>query len=151
MTFAEKLHDAAFLLVKAPISGTILTPDIKELYGSHIKNGTELCKLGNLSRMHVVIPVKEVDAGLVDIDDPVEVRVKAFPKHAITGQVMSIGVKTDSLDLTNTIPVHIEIENSDGKLRTGMRGKSRITAHRESFNAFLLRQFLRTIRMDLWF
>ena len=89
--------------------------------------------------------------GIEDVADPVEIRVLAFPENSINGQVTSIGVKTDSVNLANTIPVHIEIKNENRILRAGMSGKSRILAHRESLNAFLFRQFLRTIRMDLWF
>jgi len=141
----------AALIVQAPISGTILTPNISELNNAYIKKGTELCEMANLSRMHVVIPVRESDAGLVDIGDPVQVRVLAFQGRSFDGQVISMSAQTDTTKVENTIRVRLEIENEEGLLRTGMQGKSRIRAHQESWNAFLLRFLLRTIRMDLWF
>ena len=148
---ATKQETASALKVKSPIEGTILTSDVHELRNAYIKKGKELCELGNLSRMHAIIPVRESEAGLVDIGDPVVLRVFAFPDRSINGQIISISTQTDSTKLINSIQVRIEIENGDGFLRVGMQGKSRIQAHQGSWNAFLLRTLLRTIRMDLWF
>ena len=150
-TLAVKRQRISGLVVSAPVSGTILTPRLAELHNAYVKKGTELCEMGNIEKMHVVIPVRENEAGLVDIGDPVEVRVVTFPMRSIKGHVIEISTQTNETKLENAVSVRIEIENNDDLLRVGMQCNARIKAHRETWNAFLLRQVLRTIRMDLWF
>ena len=137
-------------IVRSPISGTVLSPDMAELKSAYMTVGKALCEIGDLSKMSVVIPVNEDDAGLVDIGDLVKMRVLAFPGRSFTGRVISLSARINTSS-NNTIQARLEIVNENGLLKTGMQGKSSIEAHQESFNAFIMRLFLKTIRMDLWF
>ncbi len=150
-TIKIKQPEIDALTVKAGISGTIITSDLFKLNNAYVKKGTGLCEIASLSKMNIIIPVREEEAGMVDMDDQVEIKVNAFPYNTFSGKIISIGTKADTAKIGNPVKIKLEIDNKDRLLRIGMNGKSRILAETVTWNGFFLHLVFRTIRMDLWF
>ena len=65
----------------------------------------------------------------LDRDDPVTVRVEAFPSLTFAGTVDTIGIKADSQ--TNTFTVEILVENAHNRLKAGLTARVLIEVEKQ--------------------
>ncbi len=107
--------DARFTL-RSPVSGTVL--ERTALQGQMTEPGTPLFRIGDLSRLWLVVQAFERDAVRVKPGDPARVTFSALPGRDFSGAVTLVGSQVDTI--SRTIPVRIEVENPEGLLRPGM-------------------------------
>ena len=78
-----------------------------------------------MKKMRVKIYLNERDYVNLDRDDPVEVKIEAFPYKSFKGHVERVGIKADPG--TNTFDVEIMVENPDIILKAGLTARVNIT------------------------
>jgi RND family efflux transporter MFP subunit len=95
--------------------GTIITSGM-----SAIAQGTNIVQIGDLSRMFVDVTVDETDIGKVEVGQPVDITIDAFPDEIFEGKVTKI--EPQAVMEQNVVMVHVrvEIENPDARLKPGM-------------------------------
>jgi len=108
-------------LVLAPISGTVTQRQVG--VGQNISSiaggaANPVFTIGNLSTLWLVANVREADAPLMRIGQPIEVHVMAYPKRKFEAKVTWVSPTIDSS--THRLPVRAEINNSDGTLKAMM-------------------------------
>jgi membrane fusion protein, heavy metal efflux system len=107
--------------VVAPISGIVtqrqvgLGQNIQSI-GSGASN--PVYTIGDLSTVWLVANVREADAPLVRVGEPVEVRVMAFPGRVFKAKISWIAPSIDAN--THRLPVRADVENPNGELKAGM-------------------------------
>jgi len=108
--------------VRAPIGGTIL--EISVAPGEY-RNDTSapLMTIADLSRVWVSADVAEPSIGVIRVGDAVDITLVAFAGQNFTGRVTRIADVVDAQ--TRTVKVHVELANSDGRLRPDMFGSIR--------------------------
>jgi len=122
------VHDAAssktmesYLRLVAPFDGTITERNVHE--GSFVSppsspNSQPLLRLQQLSMLRLTIPIPEADIGDIDGGSQIKFTVSSFPRENFVGVVRRI---SDSVDVsTRTMPVELDVENSNRRLRPGM-------------------------------
>jgi len=126
--------DAAKLTVHAPAAGLIVyqrnwSTGKKFVRGDQCWAGQPVMILPDLSRMQAVLEVNEVDISNVKPEQPVEVRLDAFPDRKFTGtvkNVASIGNAKESNPSVKVFEVLVNLDQADSILRPGMTVSARI-------------------------
>lgn len=107
----------AYLRITAPFDGVVTERLVHP--GALVGPGTDaLLAIQQVSHLRLVVPVPEEDVGGIARGTRVAFRVPAFPQRDYAGTVARI---THSLDAkTRTMPVELDVTNSDGSLSPGM-------------------------------
>lgn len=109
--------------IKSPFEG-LVTVRMVEL-GQNVGPGEPVMSIADMKTMKVRIHLNERDYIHLDRDDPVEVKVEAFPEITFAGHVDRVGIKADSR--TNTFDVDIKVENPDMILKAGLTARVFVT------------------------
>jgi membrane fusion protein, heavy metal efflux system len=115
----QKLDPVA--IVPAPIGGTITQRQIG--LGQYINStaagaSSPVYTIGNLSTVWLIANVREADAPLMQVGQPVEVHVLAFPGRVFKAKISWVAPSIDPN--THRLPVRADVENPDGALKPGM-------------------------------
>lgn len=106
---------SAFTL-PSPISGTVL--ERLAVRGQSIEPSTPLFRIGDLSRLWLVVQAPERDVVRMRPGSPAEITLAAIPGQKLRGTVEWIAREVDPH--SRTVPVRIVIPNEDGRLKPGM-------------------------------
>jgi len=115
----QKLNPEA--TVRAPIGGTITQRQIGvgQYINSEAGGATNpVFTISDLSTVYLIANVREVDASLMRLGLPLEVRVLAFPDRVFKGKISWVAPSIDPN--THRLLVRAEVENPDGALKPGM-------------------------------
>jgi cobalt-zinc-cadmium efflux system membrane fusion protein len=113
--------------VPAPIGGTIIQRQVSVgQYINSAANGASapVYQIGDLSTLWLVANVREVDAPAMQVGQPVEVSVLAFPDRVFKARLAYVGSVVD--DNTRRVTVRAEVDNPDGALKPEMFANFRI-------------------------
>ncbi len=120
---AQKMDPVAY--VTAPISGTVTQRQVG--LGQYIQSGAAnpVYSIGDLSVVWLIANVREIDAPLMRVGQPVEVRVLAYPGRVFKAKIAWVAPSVDPG--THRLPVRAEVENSDRALKPEMFASFSIT------------------------
>jgi cobalt-zinc-cadmium efflux system membrane fusion protein len=100
----------------APISGTVL--ERSAVQGQTVDPARALFRVGDLSRLWLIVQAPERDAIRVRAGSPAEITLAALPGQKLQGQIDWVGREVDAH--SRTVPVRIILPNTDGRLKPGM-------------------------------
>jgi membrane fusion protein, heavy metal efflux system len=115
----QKLNPVA--IVTAPIAGTITQRQIGvgQYINSEANGATNpVFTISNLSTVWLIANVREADAPLMHVGEPVEVHVLAFPGRVFKAKISWIAPSIDPN--THRLSVRADVENPQGELKPGM-------------------------------
>lgn len=120
------------VLVRAPVSGTVIQRQVG--LGQNIQSvsagaANPVFTIGNLSTIWLVANVRENDAPLMRVGQPVEVHVLAFPERIFKARISWVASAVDPN--THRFPVRAEIKNTDGALKPMMFANFNIVTSHE--------------------
>lgn len=115
----QKLDSVA--TVAAPIGGTVTQRQVG--LGQYINStasgaSNPVYTIGNLSTVWLIANVRETDAPLIRVGDPVEVNVLALPGRVFKAKISWVAPSIDAN--THRLSVRADVENPDGALKPGM-------------------------------
>jgi len=107
--------------VRAPIGGTVTQRQIG--VGQYINSeaggaSNPVYTISNLSTVYLIANVREWDAPMMHVGDPVEVRVLAYPGRVYKAKISWIAASIDPN--TRRLSVRADVENPNGELKPGM-------------------------------
>lgn len=118
---AEANTMLSYTKLTAPFDGVVISRAVDPGHFVQPVNGAgakPLAAVASMSRMRVSLDVSEMEAGLVDVGDPVVLRVQARRGLDIEGKIARISW---SLDAGNrSLRAEVDVANKDAKLRPGM-------------------------------
>ncbi|HWM92454.1 MAG TPA: efflux RND transporter periplasmic adaptor subunit [Thermoanaerobaculia bacterium] len=100
----------------SPISGTVL--ERFAVRGQSVEPSRPLFRIGDLSRLWLVVQAPERDAVRMREGSSAEVALAALPGQKLRGTVEWVGREVDAH--SRTVPVRIVLANKDGRLKPGM-------------------------------
>jgi membrane fusion protein, heavy metal efflux system len=108
-------------IVTAPIGGIITQRQIG--LGQYINSmavgaSSPVYTIGNLSTVWLIANVRETDAPLMHVGEPVEVHVLAFPGRVFKAKISWVAPSIDSN--THRLSVRADVESPRGELKPGM-------------------------------
>ncbi len=115
----QKLNPVA--TVTAPIAGTVTQRQIGvgQYINSEANGATNpVFTISDLSTVWLIANVREADAPLMHVGEPVEVHVLAFPGRVFKARISWVAPSIDSN--THRLSVRADVENPRGELKPGM-------------------------------
>jgi len=108
----------AYLKITAPFDGVVTDRLVHP--GALVGPGPDpvLLVIQQVSRLRIVVPVPEEDAGVLPHGASVVFHVPAFPERTFTGTVARVAHALDTK--TRTMPLELDFVNRDGSLAPGM-------------------------------
>ncbi|KAB8335168.1 efflux RND transporter periplasmic adaptor subunit [Scytonema tolypothrichoides VB-61278] len=113
---AEAKERRSYARLTSPITGAVLEKVTEP--GNLLQPGNEALRIGDFSRVKVVVQVSELELGKVRVGQSVKVRLDAFPNQTYTGQVTRISPAADTT--ARLVPVEVVIPNRDSKIGSGL-------------------------------
>jgi cobalt-zinc-cadmium efflux system membrane fusion protein len=122
------LNMAPVAYIVAPIGGTVTQRQVglgQNILSVQSGASTPVYTIGDLSTVWLMANVREADAPLIRIGEPLEVRVLAYPGRVFRAKISWVAPSIDAN--THRLPVRADVENSDGALKPGMFARFSIT------------------------
>jgi len=159
---ASEMNSA--LELKAPLTGTVVTPKVQDQLGAYLKAGTEFLEIADLSRMRARIFTSEYDmykiragqAAKVQLDgmlrrrDGRVVLVSTRPTEPPPWAEAEAGKEANSIGLQKYYFVDILMENPGDELKPGMTGIARVYGSRRSLGGMALEVLRNFWGRKLW-
>jgi len=112
-----------YLQVRAPFDGIVTERNVHP--GSLVGPATSssgatmpMLRVEKTARLRLVVPVPEKYATGINVGSKVEYSVPAFPSRTFAGTIARVAHSVDVK--TRTMPVELDVNNSDGRLSSGM-------------------------------
>lgn len=109
-------NDGSHFALRSPINGTVLNRSVS--LGQMIDASRSVFTIGHLGTLWLTGHAFERDAIRIQPGAEARVALAAMPGQALTGRVTFVGAQVEAA--SRTIPVRIEITNSNNLLRPGM-------------------------------
>lgn len=106
--------------IKSPIAGTVIEKKFEQ--GDTIdsnNNASEMAVIYDMSKLEFVMNVDELDIGLIQVGQPVQVVADALNGQEFVGYVSKISIKGSSSNGVTTYPITVTLEDF-GALLPGM-------------------------------
>ncbi|HEX2948795.1 MAG TPA: efflux RND transporter periplasmic adaptor subunit [Armatimonadota bacterium] len=100
--------------------GTVVAAGRSSIGGDSGGSGITLMEIADLSHMYATVNVDETDIAQVKVNQEVDVTVDAYPDEIFTGVVSKIAPETVTEQNVTSIPVTVEIDAPDLRLKPGM-------------------------------
>ncbi len=107
---------ASGLVLRSPMSGTVIAR--KAVVGQMADPAVPLFRVGDLSRLWLVVHAFERDAVRIRQGTSARLSFAALPGRSFNAKVALIGAEVEAA--SRTVPVRLEVENEDGVLKPGM-------------------------------
>lgn len=98
--------------------GSIVTAGRSSFSGTG--SGVAIVDIADISRMFALIDVDETDIAQIEVGQKVDVTVEAYPDELFEGRVTKIAPQSVTDQNVTTIPVTVEIDLPDARLKPGM-------------------------------
>ena len=112
----EKGEASDHFTLKAPVGGIVVEKNVKE--GDYVKTGEPLFKIVDLSVLWASLDAYESDLPWLRFGQEVTFSVQAVPGETFHGSIVFLNPEVNPK--TRTIPVRVNVPNTDGHLKPGM-------------------------------
>lgn len=129
----ERLSEA---VVRAPIDGVVLQKYVEkgQIIASGINNvggGTPIIDIADMASVYIEAGIDEVDIGKIQVGQTASVVADAFPNLRFHGKIVRIDPEATVEQNVTLFNVIIEVENTAGKLKSGMNTNIEITIQKQ--------------------
>ncbi len=119
-------------IVRAPINGIILQKYVEEgqIIASGVNNvsgGTPIVDIADMSSVYIEAGVDEIDIGKIKPGQLATIIADAYPQLKFKGKIVRIAPEARVEQNVTLFDVIIEVENTEGKLNSGMNASVEIT------------------------
>jgi HlyD family secretion protein len=123
-------------IVRAPIDGIILQKYVEagQIISSGISNvsgGTTIADIADMRYVYVEAGIDEIDVGKIRVGQKALVTAEAYPQRSFSGEIIRIAPEARIEQNVTLFDVIIEVENHEGRLKSGMNASVEITIVRE--------------------
>jgi putative peptide zinc metalloprotease protein len=152
------------LVLRAPFTGVIATPQVEQRVGEYLVEGEPLALLVDRQIMRARVLVRDWELEEVHQDATVKLKLRSYPFQTFSGTIRQImpaasserpvaeptQVERKGQELTNFFEVVMEFPNPHGELKEGMTGTARIYGRRYPLAWRALRSGWRWARSLVW-
>ncbi len=131
----DRLQNQAALLeqrtqnleIRSPIAGVIVAGDLKDTEGVPLETGQSLFEVAPLDCMVIEVSIPEADVWHVQPDMSLRLRLDALPSETVDATILRIHPRAELRNHENVFVAEAELDNTDRRLRPGMRGDAKVS------------------------
>jgi biotin carboxyl carrier protein len=123
-------HRADHLSIKSPLSGIVVSGDLKKVEGAALTIGQSLYEIAPLDRMVLEVAIPEEEVAHAKLGQKVTFRVNAYPQQAWTGIIDRLRPRSEIREQANVFVAEVYLDNSLHQLRPGMSGRAKVITRR---------------------
>jgi len=157
-------HQAAALILRAPISGIVTTPRVEQRAGVYLAPGDTLLAIADRSEMRARILVRDWELEHIAVGADVRLQALPYSLRTFSGTVREImpaaaqdrpvsdphKLQRKGQELTNYMAVVLLFRNSEGLLVEGMTGTAKVYGPRQPLVLRAGKGLLRWISSQVW-
>jgi multidrug efflux pump subunit AcrA (membrane-fusion protein) len=113
---AQSRERQSYSVLTSPISGVVVSKGLEP--GDLANPGSEILKIGDFSRVTVVVPVSELELSNIRVGQSVRVQLDAFKNKEFLGEVARISPAANVA--ARQVPVEVTIANPKGEIGSGL-------------------------------
>ncbi len=113
---SQEQQRRSYAALSSPIDGAVLERVSEP--GNLVQPGDEILKLGDFSRVKVVVQVSERELANIRVRQAVKIRLDALPEQEFAGQVSRISPAADPT--ARLVPVEVTMANAGGRIGSGL-------------------------------
>ncbi|MDX1978084.1 MAG: efflux RND transporter periplasmic adaptor subunit [Pseudanabaenaceae cyanobacterium bins.68] len=121
---AQAQERLTYTQIKAPVTGLVLSKASEP--GNLLQPGNEVIKIGDFSRVKVVVQLSELDRSQIQLGQKAIVQLDAQPNQEISAQVSRISPAADPT--TRLIPVELSLANPQAQIGSGLLARVRFAS-----------------------
>ena len=114
------------LEIKSPVDGIVVAGDLERSEGVPVNVGQVLYEVAPLGRMIAELAISDEDISGISSGMPVTLRLDSHPERDWSGALLRIHPRSVTREKDNVFLGEIPLDNSDGALRPGMRGRASV-------------------------
>jgi multidrug efflux pump subunit AcrA (membrane-fusion protein) len=123
-------HRAENLEIKSPIAGIVVAGDLERAEGAPLTVGQTLYEIAPLAQMVVEVAIADADVSFIREGQPITVSLDAYPRDTWQVELGKVHPRSEIRDEKNVFIAEAELENPDGRLSPGMKGRATIATDR---------------------
>ena len=140
------------LTLRATATGIFSAPRLEERVGLAVPQDSLFCTIEMPETSRVEISVSEDEAAHLKAGQAVTLKARAIPFETFEAKVEGISATALKTPMVgqNVVVVHCQIENPDGRLKSGMTGFGRISRGWNTIGMMMLTKGVRYLRTEFW-
>ncbi len=136
--------------LRSPIDGVVATPHVETLAGKKLDAGDSFANVINTSQATVDVAVDESDVPLLKAGEKAVVKLESFPTRRFVGQIAVLSPISSPEQDKRVFYARVSIPNSDGSIRAGMQGMSKMSVGWRPAGYVLFRGFAMWLTAKMW-
>lgn len=116
----------ASLEIKSPVDGIVVAGDLQRSEGVPVNVGQVLYEVAPLGRMTAELAITDEEISGVSSGMPVTLRLDSHPERQWSGALARIHPRSVTREKDNVFLGEIPLDNADGALRPGMKGRATV-------------------------
>lgn len=137
-------------VLTAPITGLVVSKDLKQQIGAPVKTGTVLFEVAAVNALRAELYVPEDNISDIQNDQTGDLMAVGHPNQKIAFVVERISPVADVVNQRNIFRVRVRLEKRHEWMRPGMEGLAKITVGKASYAWLASRRVINWLRMVLW-
>jgi len=121
-------HRLANLQIKSPLDGIIISGDLKRVEGSPLNKGHVLFEIAPLDNILIQMAISVDDISYVAPNLVLSIILDAYPNEIFEQTITKIQPRATTRDGQQVFILEAKIDNVDGRLRPGLKGRGRVYA-----------------------
>jgi HlyD family secretion protein len=130
-TLEEAENELRYATILSPLTGIVLVRPVDvgagvSAVGSSAGFGTPIMTVGDVSQLHVVGQVDEIDIGRVVVGQPARIRVESLRGHPFAGEVTRIAPQGNEKDKVINFEIEVAVRGDATGLRSMMTADAEV-------------------------
>jgi multidrug efflux pump subunit AcrA (membrane-fusion protein) len=144
-------HNIRQARIVSPITGRVITGDLKRQLGAPVKTGDVLFEVAPLGSLHAELSVPEDEIAKVCRGQHGELMAASYPDKRVRFVVEWINPVAEVVDQQNVFKVRVRLLETQSWMRPGMEGLAKIHLGRRRYAWLWTRKLVNWVRMKIWF
>ena len=136
--------------VRSPIDGIVLSGNLERSQGVPVSTGQKLFDIAPIDHLEIEISISDAEITAVEIGQDVEVRLDSQTSFEHKSVISELYPVSQVRDGSNIFICLATLENANGELRPGMRGKARVSAGKRPMGWIIFHRLWDWIRLRIW-
>jgi len=119
-------HRAENLEIKSPIDGIVASGDLERAEGAPLSIGQSMFEIAPLKTMFVEVAIPDDEVSHVEVGQEIHVRLDAYPGQTWKVFIARVQPRSEIRDDDNVFIAEAKLDNSDSRLRPGMKGRAKV-------------------------